>query len=66
MKYFGMPSLAQGPIAFLDIQKLFSLAYEDGKSRKALEHAVDVLQVEKEIPLGVNHFTVLRRFLQHR
>ena len=50
MKYFGMPSLAQGPIAFLDIQKLFSLAYEDGKSRKALEHAVDVLQVEKEIP----------------
>lgn len=50
MKYFGMPPLSRGPIAFLDVQKLFSLAYEDGKSRKALEYAVDFLQVEKEIP----------------
>ncbi len=50
MRFHQMPSLAEGPIAFLDVQKLFSLAFEDGKSRKALEHAVDFLEVKKEIP----------------
>lgn len=50
MKYFGMEPLADGPIAFLDVQKLFSIAYEDGKSRRALEHAIEFLGMEKDIP----------------
>ncbi len=50
MQYYGMEALAKGPLAFLDIQKLFSLAYEDGKSRKSLEYAVDFLGLEKDIP----------------
>lgn len=50
MKFYQMDPLADGPIAFLDIQKLFSIAYEDGKSRKALEYAVDFLDMEKDIP----------------
>ncbi len=50
MRFHEMEPLAAGPIMFLDIQKLFSLAYEDGKSRKALEAAVDMMGLEKDIP----------------
>lgn len=50
MKYFGMEPLAEGPIPFLDVQKLFSIAYEDRRSRRALEYAVDFLHIPKEIP----------------
>lgn len=50
MQYYGMKALKDGPIRFLDVQKLFSLAYDDGKSRCALETAVDFLAIEKDIP----------------
>lgn len=50
MKFFGMESLGKGPLRFYDVQKLFSIAYEGGKSRRSLEYAVDFLQIEKEIP----------------
>lgn len=50
MEYHKMTNLSEGPIAFLDVQKLFSLAYEDGRSRRALEYAVDELKIEKDIP----------------
>ena len=50
MRFYHMEPLAEGPIAFLDVQKLFSIAFEDGKSRRALEHAVETLQMEKDIP----------------
>lgn len=45
-----MTPLSRGPIAFLDVQKLFSIAYEDRKSRRALEWAVDYLEIKKDIP----------------
>lgn len=50
MNYYQMTPLSDGPIAYLDVQKLFSLVYEDGKSRRSLEYAVDYLQIEKDIP----------------
>ncbi len=50
MAFYHMEALSEGPIAFLDVQKLFSLAYEDGKSRKALEYAVDNRQLKKDAP----------------
>ena len=50
MKYYNMAPLSDRPIKFLDIQKLFSLAYEDGKSRRALEYAIDMLSIKKDIP----------------
>lgn len=50
MRFYDMTPLSDGPIAFLDVQKLFSLAFEDGKSRRALEYAVDKLGIEKDIP----------------
>ena len=48
MKYYGLMDLLPGPILFFDVQKLFSLQFEDGKSRKALEYAIDFLQLEKD------------------
>lgn len=50
MQFHNMTPMSDGPIVFLDVQKLFSLAYEDGKSRRALEYAVDKLGIEKDIP----------------
>lgn len=47
MKYYGVQNLLQGPITYMDAQKLFSIAFEDGDSRKSLEYAVDFLQLEK-------------------
>lgn len=50
MKYYQMPALSDGPIHFLDVQKLFSIAYEDRKSRRSLEYAIDYLGIDKDIP----------------
>ncbi|MCM1025901.1 MAG: exonuclease domain-containing protein [Roseburia sp.] len=50
MEYYNMTPLSEGPLPFLDVQKLFSIAYEDGKLRRALEYAVDELAIEKDIP----------------
>jgi len=50
MAYYGMPALSNGPLKFYDIQKLFSLAYEDGKSRRTLEYAIDMMDIKKDIP----------------
>ena len=53
MKFYDMTPLSDKPIAFLDVQKLFSIAYEeheDRKQRKNLEYAIDYLQMEKDIP----------------
>lgn len=63
MEFYHMPPLADGPLPYWDVQKLFSIAYEDGKSRKGLEHAVDFLKLEKDIPfhraLSDAHYTAM-------
>ncbi len=50
MRYYHLEPLSETPIKFLDVQKLFSIAYEDGKSRRNLEYAIDFLKIEKDIP----------------
>ncbi len=51
MRYYDMDPLADEPICFLDIQKLFSIAFEENKkNRRALEYAIDTLSIEKDIP----------------
>ncbi len=50
LDFFGMPLLSDRPLAFYDVQKLYSLAYDDGHSRRSLEAAVDELNLEKDIP----------------
>ena len=47
MEFHRMPPLSDGPIPYLDVQKLFSIAYEDGKARRSLESAADFLHLEK-------------------
>ncbi|MDR0219794.1 MAG: exonuclease domain-containing protein [Lachnospiraceae bacterium] len=48
MRYYYMTPLHNGPLRFLDVQKLFSIAYEDGKTRRALEWAIDFLRLPKD------------------
>ncbi len=50
MRFYHMPPLSDRPIPFLDVQKLFSYAYEDGRTKRALEYAVDAKGLEKDIP----------------
>lgn len=50
MKYYDMTPLSDKPIRFLDVQKLFALAYEQPKERRALEYAIDYLHIKKDIP----------------
>lgn len=50
MHYYHMPPLSDKPIRFLDVQKLFSIAYEDSKVRRSLEYAVNYLDIEKDVP----------------
>ena len=50
MKFFGMEPITDGPLKYLDLQKLYSRAFEDGKIRRNLEYAVDALNIEKDIP----------------
>lgn len=50
VSHYNLTPLSETPIRFLDVQKLFSIAYEDKKSRRSLEYAIDFLQIEKDIP----------------
>lgn len=50
IRYYDLEPLSDGPIKFLDVQKLFSIAFEDRKSRRSLEYAIDYLKIEKDIP----------------
>ena len=50
IRYYDLEPLSDRPIRFLDVQKLFSIAYEDTKSRRSLEYAIDYLKIEKDIP----------------
>ncbi len=50
LDFFGLPLLSDRPLAFYDVQKLYSLAYDDGRSRRSLEAAIDELKLEKDIP----------------
>lgn len=47
MKYYGMLEMLPGPVTYYDVQKLYSISYEDGKSRRALEYAIDQLRINK-------------------
>lgn len=49
MDYYHMKPLADKPLKYYDVQKLFSIAYEDRKSRRTLEYAIDFLEIDKDI-----------------
>ena len=47
MRYHNVENFFPFPLKYLDIQKLYSICFDDGKSRKSLETAVDELQISK-------------------
>ena len=47
LKYYGMLSMIPGPVTYYDVQKLFSIRYEDGISRRSLEYAIDYFKIQK-------------------
>lgn len=47
MKYYGLLDLLPGPVFYYDVQKLFGIRFEDRKSRRSLEYAIDFLKLEK-------------------
>lgn len=49
MDYYNMTHMSEKPIVYYDVQKLFSIAFEDGKSRRSLEYAIDFLNIGKDI-----------------
>lgn len=50
LAYYHIPSPFPFPLIYYDIQKVFSIIYEDRKTRRSLEYAVDFLQLPKAIP----------------
>lgn len=50
MCFYGMEELSTKPLPFLDVQKLYSIAFEDGKIRRSLEYAVDEMNIPKTVP----------------
>ena len=49
MSFYGMTSPFEQPLFYYDVQKLFSIDKEDGKARRSLEAAVDMLGIGKDI-----------------
>lgn len=50
MKFHGLAPIDDRPFPYLDIQKLFSIAFEDRKIRRSLEYAVAYLGIPVDIP----------------
>ena len=50
MRYYRMKPLSNGPLRFYDVQKLFSIQFEDRKSRRMLEYAINMLSIQKNVP----------------
>lgn len=48
MKYYGVLDLIEGPVFYYDVQKLFGLVYEEEKTSRSLEYAIDFLKMEKD------------------
>ncbi|MBQ9388430.1 MAG: exonuclease domain-containing protein [Lachnospiraceae bacterium] len=50
MDYYRIPNPFPKPLIYIDLQKLYSIRYSDGKKRLALEQAVDEIGIPKDIP----------------
>lgn len=50
LSFHQMPSPFAFPLIYYDIQKIFSIVYEDRKTRRSLETAIELLQLPKNVP----------------
>lgn len=48
MDFYHLPPLSGNSIKYYDVQKLFSIDFEDGKKRCTLQHAVEFLKIKEE------------------
>lgn len=49
MSFYRIENAFPRVMKYYDVQKLFSIVFEDGKLRRTVEHAVDVFAMEKEL-----------------
>jgi inhibitor of KinA sporulation pathway (predicted exonuclease) len=49
MDYYNMKPISEKTMRFYDVQKLFSIAFEDKKSRRTLQHAVELLNIPMDV-----------------
>lgn len=50
MKHYGLERILDFPLFYVDLQKMFSLRYDDGHIKRTLSHAVEFLKIEETIP----------------
>ena len=50
MKHYGMERVLDFPLFYIDLQKMFSLRYDDGHIKRTLSHAVEFLEIEETVP----------------
>lgn len=50
MDFYRVQQTLARPLFYYDVQKLFSLIYEDGKTRKSLKYAADFLKLKQDRP----------------
>lgn len=55
MQFFGIENPFPNPLFYYDVQKLYSLAFEDGKTRHSLDHAIDARQIPRTMPFHRAH-----------
>ncbi len=55
MRFFHIGIPWKKPLFYYDVQKLYSLAYEDGKTRRSLESAIETLQLPITVPFHRAH-----------
>lgn len=49
MQYYHIENAFPKVMKYYDVQKLFSIVFEDGKLRRTVEHAVDVFAMDKDL-----------------
>lgn len=49
LRYYDMKLVDKPPLFYYDIQKFFSITYENGIDRRSLEYAVDFLKINKKV-----------------
>lgn len=66
MQYYHIENAFPKVMKYYDVQKLFSIVFEDGKLRRTVEHAVDVFSIEKDLPFhsAVNDARYVARLFQ--
>lgn len=48
MKYYECLQMLPGPVTYYDVQKLYSIQFEDKKTRRSLEYAINEMEIVKK------------------